>query len=568
MAHVFDPAKLRANHPSRFEQARKLALEEKFNSFFWAGAVGEVALAYFVDAASNPDWHVRELLDMARRELRRGLQWPKEPTSGDALYNTAYGLAALAIADWIATGALQPETMTKAHDAYLRYFEQVYEKKNPTNQSIMAALELACAAERFQEGTQFIAAHLPQKQLDPTKARTSAELCLALNGTPPSEPLARRYLRAHLPKQLAHGQYSEGALSFYVATVAGLPGPVADALRGAPTFISYLKEAKSKKGLSDVPVNPTPAPNRPAPRLARILPSSAAPAPGSRALWKQTGEGWALYTPHIPSHQEFRQQVDERSEDIVEWSADTLHLSDLPGGLARLKRLRRATPDGRTLAAWSRSDQELPLEVAFAPSTSNWNEGRRVPMPPKLDKTVWKDTLDVGALTHLRAISIDAIESEKDRLKRGDGPYPIVPAWFVSSRLAGCLEALEVHASPHDLATSLELFDVLPHLRELIVWFRAYGLHTACFWCERGKGVLIQAQGIAVDEPVLRASADRRTWDKWLPQILTPAAAERLARADVTTILEKNVDPEEVRKAVGRYINVESVTLGGALREL
>ena len=173
----------------------------------------------------------------------------------------------------------------------------------------------------------------------------------------------------------------------------------------------------------------------------------------------------------------------------------------------------------------------------------------------------WKDALAVGALTRLRALSLNTQESDKDRARRGDSaPYPTVPSWFAASPLASRLEALELYVDPHDLAEALVLFDVLPNLRELILWFSSFP--TACFECTRSGELRLQARGLVADRDVTR-----RRWDALLKTVLTPAAADHLRQTQVTMVLD-HVDPDRVREVLAPYVEVDAVHVGGALREL
>jgi hypothetical protein len=433
--------------------------------------------------------------------------------------------------------------------------------------TVQADIEVAIAAERLASGVEAIDAHLPGKALDPAKVRSPAELCLALSAGHSSDPLARRYVRGQLSRALGGGRYLDAALCFYVATLAGLSDPMPEALASAPEYLGYLRTKKRPaKSLADVPVaRVSPAPPATA-RPARMLASGAIFGDAPRAQWGRTESGWALFLRGSPDATAAR-EIDARAGEIIEWSM-VRGLSSFclpPGGLGRLKALRRATLDGPTLAEWARHADELPLEVAFSlPSSHAFADRRRLSFPPKLKKSAWKDALTVGALTRLRALSLDGMESDKDRAGRAGGPYAAVPVWFARSKLAAQLEALELMVSPHDLADSLQLFDVLPRLRELIFWIGGHNIITACFWCSRSEGLHIQARGMGVDDRLRGQGA----WDGLLQTVLTPAAATRLGRAHVTTIVDTHVDPSTIRAAVGRYIDVGEVRVGGALREL
>lgn len=83
---------------------------------------------------------------------------------------------------------------------------------------------------------------------------------------------------------------------------------------------------------------------------------------------------------------------------------------------------------------------------------------------------------------------LSAAVKDKDRLARGSRPYEPAPAWFWASRLAAQLEAVEVLASPHDLAVWLPVLDALPHC-EVILHFRLDGV-IAHLWFKRRDGRL------------------------------------------------------------------------------
>jgi hypothetical protein len=561
---VFDPAALRANHDDLiYRMAVEKRGETDFNAFFWANVVADVALAHLVGTTSDPAWHVAEMLEIAREELRARARAPAPSEPADALYNLHRAHEALAIADWIATGERQPATMGLAHDLYRRYFART---KKPLLMSVHTAIETAIAAERFAAGIDAIDAHLSGKRLDPAKVRTPAELCLALSAGEASDALARRYLRGQLAHELGGGDYLDAAVCFYIATIAGLSDPMPEALASAPDYVSYLHPKKPPaKLLAELPVaRISPAPSTTT-RPPRIIGSEAIRRDEPRAQWERTEDGWALFLRGLPDATAKR-EIEARAGELVEWSqVRGLSSSSLPsGGLERLTQLRRATLDAPMLAEWARHPGELPLEVAFSlPSSHAFVDRRRESFPPKLKQSTWRDALAVGALTHLRALSLDGTESAKDRARRAAGPYTAVPAWFVKSKLAAQLEALELVVSTHDIADSLRLFDVLPRLEELILWID-HNIDTACFWCSRRDGVHLQARGLGVDDRLRGQSA----WDALLQTALTPAAATRLGKARVTTIVEDHVDPATIRATVGRYIDVGEVTVGGALREL
>ena len=548
-----------------------MALEKRgetpFNAYFWKNVVSDVALAHLVGTSADPAWNVPEMLEMARGELRERGRVPLPSEKSDVLYNQHRAHVALAIADWIATGERQPETMGIAHDLHQLYAARQYGTKKRSPMAVQADIEVAIAAERLASGVEAIDAHLAGKALDPAKVRSPAELCLALRAGQASDPLARRYLRGQLSRALGGGRYLDAALCFYVAAIAGLSDPMPEALASAPEYLSYLQTKKRPaKSLAELPVARVSPAAPETPRPARILASRSISGDKPNAQWERTDAGWALFLRHSPDATAAR-EIDARAGEIIEWSmARGLATSCLPPrGLGRLRALRRATLDGPALAEWARHDGEVPLEVAFAlPSAHAFADGRRLSFPPKLKKSVWKDALAVGALTRLRALSLDGMESDKERARRAGGPYAAVPVWFARSKLAAQLEALELMVSPHDLADSLRLFDVLPRLQELIFWIAGHNIITACFWCSRSDGLHIQARGLGVDDRL----RGREAWDMLLRTVLTPAAATRLGKARVTTILDTYVDPATIRAAVGRYIDVGEVIVGGALREL
>jgi hypothetical protein len=536
-------------------------VNEPFNSGYWAHAIGEVALAHFVGADADKDWSTAQLLTLGRSALRRNLVVPPNDASSDCLFYASQGFLALGLGDWMATGERQSETLGTAHEVYLRYFAVAPERKKPSLEyGIFPVLRLACAAERLEAANAFIDEHLGTKPISPSKARTIAELCRGLaSDSTPHEELGRRYLRAHVGRTLSGGRYLEAAELFYLASIAGVGGSPSLLLGSARSYVSHLPPPKMRTKatrFSDLPVVDAPRRIFPRPRPERILPSSA--GLGKSNEWKETPEGWALYVRYALSREE-ESLFEARAERIVEWS-QFRGVRPTTGGVQRLERmpmLRRATVDAETLASLSQRASSLPLEVAYAPTVGQiWADARRLPSPPKLTRRIWKDTLEVGALEHLRALSVEGRESEKERIKRGDAPYLIVPLWFVSSPLARQLEALEVTATPHDLSISLELFDALPNLRELVLWISYGRLDTACFWIRRDQPVLIQSF----------AGFGSREWRHVLETLLTDSALDRLKAADVVCV--RPVDQNQAQEEIRRYIPVGKVATGVPLREL
>lgn len=564
MARSFDPDTIRKNPYSRIAQAREL-VDKPFNAFFWAGAIGEVAEAHFVGGQNDPEWHTAELLQLARNVLRKELAVPPADAKKDRLYNVAKAYQALALGDWIATGVPQPETFATGHDIAVRYFAMEYKRKKPKMEhGYLPVLRAALAAERLDQAEAFIDEHLSDKRLDARKARNAAELCLAIRTeAKPHAGFGERYLRARLGRALGGGSYGEGALLYYLASLAGVPGHPSELLTTVRTYISYLRPKKKPKVTRFSQIrNDTNAPDRTGARPPRILASSLplvdpTTKEKSRAVWKETADGWAVQVRGSLTG-DLKALFEERAPHLVEWShprsATLYEESELA---TRLPRLRRATLDADSLARWSRSKEPLPLEVAFAPSVDHaWHDARRVRTPAKLSRKIWNDPLKVGALTSLRALSVDGRESDRDRIKRGDAPYLIVPPWFVSSPLAGQLEALEVNASLHDIALSLELFDALPNLQELILWFRGHRVDTACFWIHRDKTMLIQSF----------ESLATQGWGAILDAVLPKKTGEMFRRVDVATVRAANVDA--IQAKLGKYVSLGEIRTSVPLREL
>lgn len=564
MAGTFDPAAVRRNHDDFYYTQARAALDADGapNIAFWCNVAGHVALAHLVGAADEPEWHIEELLATTRDVLRRAAHVPGGSASTDAMYSQHRGFVALALVDWIASGEPQPDTMGTAHDVFQRYLTSYYGKKKLQHQSILSAIGMACAAERFADGGALIDVHLTNKKLDPKKARNEAELCLALQ-TGADDAVAARFLRARLSRLLGAGQYLNATLSFYLAKVAGMAGVPRELLARAPEFVGHLRGRRRPKSLEALDPNPAARAPRSNPRPARAYTSTElCEVRHETASWKPIHDEWALFTRR-PPRAEAAELVLARAGEIIEWSADrALSTAAIPGGdIGRFRRLRRASPDGATLSAWARHHDELPLEVAFAPVSTIYVADRRVVSTPASTgaKKDWKDALAVGALTRLRALSLNTQESAKARAKRGDSaPYPTVPAWLASSPLAGQLEALELYTDPHDLAGALRLFDVLPNLDELVLWFSSET--TACFWCERGGRVRIQTCGLGSESPL-----HQRRWDWLLKTVLTESAASWIQAADVTTLDQPGI--ERVQEALAPFLMVDTVELG-PLREL
>jgi hypothetical protein len=560
MSRLFDPEQIRKHLSPMYPEALK-KVNEPFNSGYWSHAIGEVALAHFVGANADKDRNSVQLLTLGRSALRRNLVVPPNDASSECLFYASHGFLALGLGDWMATGERQSETLGTAHELYLRYFAVAFKRKNPgLEYGIFPVLRLACAAERLEAANAFIDEHLGTKPLTPSKARTIAELCRGLvSDSTPHEELGQRYLRAHVGRTLSGGRYLDCAEHFYLASITGVRGSPSDLLGSARSYVSHLPpptmRAKATR-FSQLPVVDAPRRIFPRPRPERILPSSAGRDKSNE--WKETPEGWALYVRHGLSREE-EALFDARAERIVEWS-QFRGVRPTTGGVQRLERmpmLRRATVDAETLALLSQSANSLPLEVAYAPTVGQiWADARRLPSPPKLNRRIWKDTLEVGALEHLRALSVEGRETEKERIKRGDAPYLIVPLWFVSSPLARQLEALEVTAAPHDLSISLEIFDALPNLQELILWISYGRLDTACFWIRRGQPALLQSF----------AGFASREWRHVLETLLTDRALDRLKAADVVCV--RPVDQNQAQEETQRYIPVRKLVTGVPLREL
>ncbi|APR87987.1 hypothetical protein A7982_13336 [Minicystis rosea] len=573
---AFDPAALRASYAqySALEHARQLA-NEPLNLFFWDSALAEVACSYMIGigAESTP----QELLSLTRRVLSEadssGAIDEEADADEEGLFRAASAMSTLALAEWIATGEHQRALFDRAYAFSSRYFARSRKQKPSLKYGVFSVVTAAVAAERFDDAKRFLESTVPDKKLDPAKSRTVAELALALATVPaPHTDAAERFLRSNLAERLEHGGYIDAAMQLYLASVAKLPGSARELLERATQYVSYLAAAEAKReGAKAKPQTrkapkskrpvPPPAPSHPRP--ARIIPSSAgfedavarvaAGRGNSDHIWQETPDGWAVQMRGFASRD--RELISRRDRLVEIFESRTVpEAHTYPS-------LQRASLDGATLSECARASGPLPLEVAFAPAVDNWVDGRMVPTPPKLSRKIWKDALAVGALVNLRAISIDARESAKEQLARGDEPYAITPSWFWTTALAAQLEALEVIADPHDLGTSLSLFDSNPRLRELVVWFETRWIFTACFWFERaddGMHLLVQSARSPVTEE----------WRSLLATVLPRATATRLRRVEVTVKNPSGADESAIREMFAPHANVDAVHIGAALREL
>ncbi len=571
MAGAFDPEQQRgffARHNS-LAQARELA-GQPLNPGFWHHALGDVAVAHMVGLADDP--RAAELLALTRRVLAAAFATEAAITTLTASlgpYPVSQGLRTLALAEWIASGEPQVLWFERALTARARHFAATTARKKPSLQyDVFPVIELACAARKFEQARAFLTRILPDKNFDPTRARTVAELTLALaDAAPDPVGLAERFLRANLSTELERGGNEDAAMCVHLASVAGLPGTARALLADATKYVRYLAPAPArvpvKRAARAAPMHaPPPAPTHP--RMPRIIassegyPQALAQAHGQRTaprdpLWKQTTNGWAVRARSFVRPAD-RALLAARAPDLIE-----LACQHLPVPAKQLPRLSRATLDGEGLSALARADEPVALEVAFAHEVDNWWEGRRVQTPPRLARKAWADALAVHALTRLRALSFDATETDKDRLARGSRPYEPAPAWFWASRLAAQLEAVEVLASPHDLAVWLPVLDALPRMREVILHFRLPGV-IAHLWFERRDDRL---RGL-LQSFKTPTSTD---WDELLAVALTRPFSDRLGELDVA-VETAVADEAAIRGVVGRHAAVGAVRLGATLREL
>lgn len=571
MTGAFDPEQQRGilDRHSDLAHARELA-EQPLNPGFWHFKLGDVAVAHIVGLADDP--RVVELLALTRRVLAAAFATDAAIatlTASLGPYAVSQGLRTLALAEWIATSEPQVLWFERALTARARHFAVTTARKKPSLQyDVFPVVELACAARKFAQAQAFLTRILPDKKFEPTRARTVAELTLALAlGAPDLVGLAGRFLRANLSTELERGGHEDAAMCVHLASVAGLPGTARGLLAGATHYVSYLApapaRAPAKRAARAAPVHaPPPAPTHP--RMPRVIASSEgygqalAQAHGQSTaprepLWKQTADGWAVRARAFVLAADLA-VLEARAPDLIELASRHMPLS-----ARQMPRLRRATLDGEGLSALARADEAVALEVAFAPEVDNWWEGRRVQSPPRLARKAWADALAVHALTGLRAVSFDARETDKDRLARGSRPYEPAPAWFWASRLAAQLEAVEVLASPHDLAVWLPVLDALPRLREVILHFRL-DRALAHLWFERRDGRLrglLQSCQAPTSAP----------WGELLEVALTGPFTDRLGEIDVA--VEATVaDEAAIRDVVGRHAAVGEVRLGATLREL
>ncbi len=571
MTGAFDPEQQRGNFDRHCSvaHARELA-EQPLNPGSWGSALNDVVVAHIVGLEDDP--RAVELLALTRRVLAAAFASDAAIatlTTSLGPYRVAQGLRTLALAEWIATSEPQVLWFERALTAQARYFAVTTARKKPSLQyHVFPVVELACAARKFAQAQAFLTRILPDKKFEPTRARTVAELTLALAlGTPDPVGLAERYLRANLAAELERGGYEDAAMCVHLASVAGLPGTARALLAGATKYVSYLApaaaRAPAKRAARAAPVHaPPPAPTHP--RMPRIIASSEgfaqalAQAHGQSnarrgPLWKQTADGWAV-RGELFILPEDRAYLEARAPDLIE-----LACRYLPLPAKQLPRLRRATLDHAGLSALARADEPVALEVAFAREVDNWWEGRRVLSPPRLARKALADVLAVHALTRLRALSFDARETDKNRLARGSRPFEPAPAWFWASRLAAQLEAVEVLASPHDFAVWLPVLDALPRLREVVLHFHLQGA-IAHLWFERRDGRL---RGLLQS---CRSPASA-AWDELLEVALTGPFIDRLDAIDVA--VEGSVaDEAAIRGVIGRHAAVGEVRLGATLREL
>ena len=563
MAGAFDPERQRGDFDrfNALDQARAL-VGQPLNLGFWRSALGDVAVASIVGLADDP--RAVELLALTRRTLAAALATDAAIAAlTEALgpHETSHGLRTLALAEWIATGEPQVHWFERALTAGARHFAAATARKKPSLQyDVFPVIELACAARKYEQARAFLARILPDKEFEPTRARTPAELALALaEGAPDPVGLAERFLRANLGTALERGGYADAAMCVHLASVAGLAGTARALLAGATRYVRYLApapvRAPAKRAARPAPAH-APPPASTHLRMPRVIASSEgfARALGQREpLWKQTADGWAVRADSFVLPAE-RAVLAARAPDLLELAG-----RHLPLPAQQLPRLRRATPDGVGLSELARTGEPVALEVAFAPEVDNWVEGRRVATPPRLARKAWADALAVHALTRLRAVTFDATETDKDRLARGSRPYEPAPAWFWASRLAAQLEAVEVLASPHDLAVWLPVLDKLPRLREIILNFRLDRV-IAHLWFERRDGRL---RGLLQSfEPPTSTP-----WDRLLAVALTRSFTDRLGEIDVA-VEAPLANEAAIRGVVGRHAAVGEVRLGASLREL
>lgn len=554
MPQAFDPdrQRLALDGHSCLSQARALA-SGPINFFFWGSALGEVVVAHLVGRGEDPAR--AELLALVRATLRPALTTGElAPATADDAYDVARALTTLALADWIAEGTPQPARFAEAHATMRRCFDLTYARKKPSMEhGVLPVVELACAASRFDEAKRFLAAVTPDKAYDPTKARTIAELTLALAEGTASAALAERFLRANLAGALERGGHVDAALQLYCASLAGLPGEPRALLAEATRFVRYLAAPKTPASPRKPKPRVAPAPALDHPRPPRWI-SAAEPWPdATQVFWKRVDGGWAVRL--LDFALVHRQPLfASRAADVLELTGSLVRPS-----AAKLPRLVRAPLDGAALSALARSPEPVALEVAIAPDVDNWVDGRMVSSPARLVRKDLRDALEVGALTRLRALAWDATETDKERLARGDRPYPLAPEWLWTSRLAAQLEAVEVQASPHDLATWLPVLDALPRLREILlcVWLRD---GAACFALDR------RDDGLHAVLQSFRAPTSA-AWAGLLDTALSPAFLDRLRSLDVA-IRVAEIDEASVRRFLEPRVRVDRVRTGVPRREL
>lgn len=555
---TFDPKYLRENRSKpNVETTREMATSD-FGSPYWCSELGDVVLAHILRVVDDPEWHVAELLETSVEQLSKHLVAPGDDVVADPHFNASRAFEALAIGRWIQSGGeAQPETFARAFECRLRYEETKRQKKKASMQyEIYPVMRLACAAGRIDEGAAYLQRRVPDKTFTPSKARNAAEYLLALQGmSEPSPELGSRYLRAGLTKPLSGGRYIEGAVRFYLASLSGLAGSPQELLGSVEQHISYLRAKKKKKGkptrYSEMTRHSAPALALSEPRPPRAIPTSLPPLRDGYCVWHAVGARWAVNTSRYT--EEDGALFDQRAGQIVEWQAH--RRLGWPGkvhSIGALTSLRRASVDGEMLSLWAENDAPLPLEVANAPTASHdWNGGRWTSLPSKLSRTKWKAAMKVGALTSLRALSLSGIETDRERAKRGDAPYLPLPIWFVKSPLAGQLEALELRVPPHDLANTLELFDALPNLQELMLWLRVGWRATPpeCLHIQRSGAMRIQSASSPASED----------WDRVFDVLLSEPALARLGEVDVSMLSQG--DEPSIRAHLGKRLSVGTVAM-------
>lgn len=232
---TFDPARQRAALAefSALPQARQQA-QGPLNLFFWRNAFAQVAQSWMVGLATTPT--TQELLTLTRRVLSEAHASGAIDAHGATdPHGAASALEALALAEWLASGARQRSLFEHAYALHREYFARAFAKKKPPlEHGVFPVVAAACAAERFGDAREFIATTLPGKKLDAARGRTLAELALALATLPPPQQreAAERFLRARLREPLEHGGWVKATLMLYLASLAGVPGSAQALLEG------------------------------------------------------------------------------------------------------------------------------------------------------------------------------------------------------------------------------------------------------------------------------------------------------------------------------------------------